>query len=77
MICKGANDVNPLLLEIPLQIETERLLLRAPKQLGDGSIVNEAIQFSITELKTWLPFAQKLPTVEETEVNLRMAILIS
>ncbi|MGV2910646.1 GNAT family N-acetyltransferase, partial [Bacillus safensis] len=53
--------------------ETERLILRAPHQTGDGKIVNQAIKDSFSELKAWLPFAQKLPTAEETEINLRNA----
>ncbi|MEW6980835.1 MULTISPECIES: GNAT family N-acetyltransferase [Bacillus] len=65
--------MNPLLLDVPLQLETERLILRAPLQTGDGKIVNQAIRDSFSELKAWLPFAQKLPTVEETEINLRLA----
>jgi ribosomal-protein-serine acetyltransferase len=65
--------MNPLLLDVTLQLETERLILRAPLQTGDGSIVNKAIRDSFNELKAWLPFAQELPTVEETEINLRNA----
>ncbi|WP_342501817.1 GNAT family protein [Bacillus sp. FSL W7-1085] len=65
--------MNPLLLDIPLQLETERLILRAPHQTGDGKIVNQAIKDSFSELKAWLPFAQELPTAEETEINLRNA----
>ena len=65
--------MSQLLLDIPLQFETERLILRAPRQSGEGSIVNEAIKDSIKELKDWLPFAQTTPTVEETEVSLRVA----
>ncbi|WP_226674842.1 GNAT family N-acetyltransferase [Mesobacillus jeotgali] len=64
---------DPILIEIPSQLETERLLLRAPNRTGDGSIVNQAIRDSFNELKAWLPFAQKLPAVEETEINLRKA----
>jgi hypothetical protein len=67
--------MHPILLEVPLQIETERLILRAPLQSGDGSMVNNAIRESFDELRAWLPFAQKLPAVEETEVNLREAHL--
>ncbi|TFB24071.1 N-acetyltransferase [Filobacillus milosensis] len=67
--------MNPLLLEIPLYLETERLFLRAPNQSGDGSIVNEAIKNSINELKDWLPFAQTIPSVEETEVIWREAYI--
>lgn len=65
--------MNPLLLDIPLQLETERLILRAPHQTGDGKIVNQAIKDSFSELKAWLPFAHELPTAEETEINLRNA----
>ncbi|WHY79873.1 GNAT family N-acetyltransferase [Neobacillus sp. WH10] len=64
--------MNPLLLDVPLQLETDRLILRAPLQTGDGNIVNQAIRH-LNELKVWLPFAQELPTVEETEINLRNA----
>jgi ribosomal-protein-serine acetyltransferase len=64
---------DPILFDIPSQLETERLLLRAPHCTGDGSIVNQAIRESYEELKAWLPFAQKLPAVEETEINLRKA----
>jgi ribosomal-protein-serine acetyltransferase len=65
--------MNPLLLDVPIKIETERLILRAPLQFGDGNIVNLAIRDSFNELRLWLPFAQKLPTVQETEINLRNA----
>ncbi|PGZ94936.1 GNAT family N-acetyltransferase [Bacillus pseudomycoides] len=65
--------MNPILLDVPSQIETERLILRAPLQSGDGSIVNIAIKNSFNELKAWLPFAQNIPAVEETEINLREA----
>lgn len=68
--------MNPLIIDVPLQIETERLILRAPHQTGDGNIVNQAIRDSFKELKAWLPFAQELPSVEETEVNLRNAHII-
>lgn len=67
--------MNPILLYVPSQIETERLILRAPLQSGDGNIVNAAIRDSINELKVWLPFAQNIPAVEETEINLREAYI--
>ncbi|MBM7587627.1 RimJ/RimL family protein N-acetyltransferase [Bacillus pakistanensis] len=65
--------MNPLLLDVPLKLETERLILRAPLQTGDGNMVNQAIRDSFNELKAWLPFAQEQPSVEETEINLRNA----
>ncbi|WP_228116124.1 hypothetical protein [Fictibacillus phosphorivorans] len=44
--------MNPLLLDFPLQMNTERLILRAPLQSGDEEIVNEAIKDSFNELKS-------------------------
>lgn len=66
---------NPLLFDIPAQLTTERLILRAPNHSGDGNIVNQAIRDSFTELKAWMPFAQEIPSIEETEINLRNAYI--
>lgn len=65
--------MNPILIDVPSQLETERLILRAPCQTGDGQLVNQAIKDSYNELKPWMPFAQSIPDVEETEANLRNA----
>jgi len=65
--------MNPILLEVPLQIETDRLILRAPLQSGEGNVVHQAINDSISELKQWLNLFQSIPTVEETEILLRNA----
>ncbi|WP_214753431.1 GNAT family N-acetyltransferase [Exiguobacterium sp. s16] len=59
--------------DTPLQIETGRLYLRAPRAGEDARIVNEAIRESHDELKRWLPFAQEVPTLSETEENLKRA----
>ncbi|MDP5274931.1 GNAT family N-acetyltransferase [Chengkuizengella axinellae] len=64
--------MNPLLLDFPTQFTTERLLIRMPKP-GDGQVVYEAINASITELKPWMPFAQKHQTSEDVEINIREA----
>ncbi len=66
--------MNPILIDIPIRLETDRLFLRVPRP-GDGNVVNHAIRDSINELKMWLPFAQKKPTIEETELNLREAYI--
>ncbi|MED1266812.1 GNAT family N-acetyltransferase [Bacillus mycoides] len=65
--------MNSILLDVPLQIETDRLILRAPLQAGDGNVVHQAIKDSINELKQWLLLFQSIPTVEETEILLRNA----
>jgi ribosomal-protein-serine acetyltransferase len=67
--------MNPILIDVPLQIETDRLILRAPLQAGDGNVVNQAIKDSINELKQWLFLYQAIPTVEETEIILRNAYI--
>ncbi|TCI30073.1 N-acetyltransferase [Exiguobacterium sp. SL-10] len=59
--------------DTPLQIETGRLYLRAPRAGEDARVVNEAIRASHDELKRWLPFAQEVPTLSETEENLKQA----
>jgi RimJ/RimL family protein N-acetyltransferase len=65
---------NPLLLSIPESIESDRLLIRAPKW-GDGIQLNEAVIESSNELKPWMPWAQSIPTVEESEIVIRRARL--
>ncbi|MGI8348457.1 GNAT family N-acetyltransferase [Niallia circulans] len=65
--------MNPILLDIPLRIETDRLILRAPHQAGDGDVVFHAIKDSFHELKQWLSLFQTIPTVDEIEIILRNA----
>src|SRR5690606_13163701 len=62
----------PLLFDIPEQLESERLIIRAPL-FGDGSIVNEAIKESLDELRPWMIWAQQLQAPAETETYIRDA----
>jgi RimJ/RimL family protein N-acetyltransferase len=64
--------LHALLLEIPEKLETQRLTLVAAAP-GQGAIVNAAIVDSHEELKRWMPWAQKVPTVDESEVYCRQA----
>ena len=48
--------MNPLLIDIPDRLETERLLLRVPRA-GDGELVYASVRESIEELKRWMPWA--------------------
>jgi ribosomal-protein-serine acetyltransferase len=66
--------INPILLEFPESLETERMLIRAP-QWGDGLPKNQALRESINELRPWLPFAKTIPTIEESEAGVRKARL--
>jgi ribosomal-protein-serine acetyltransferase len=68
----GVNIVNPILLDIPHQFTTDRLLIRMP-YLGDGKVVFDSIQASINELKEWLPFARYEQVQQNVEENIREA----
>lgn len=64
--------MNPILFDFPHEFQTDRLLIRCPLP-GDGPMVHEAIVESQEALKKWLPFAVNLPSVEESEENVRRA----
>jgi RimJ/RimL family protein N-acetyltransferase len=53
---------------VPDALETERLVLRSPMP-GDGAALNAAVIESFDELRVWMPWAHRLPTVEETEAH--------
>lgn len=65
---------NPILYTIPEVFESKRLLIRAPLW-EDGPMVNEAIRESMDELRPWMPWARSIPTLEESEINIRRARL--
>ena len=60
----------PILLDIPNQIESERLILRAPHP-GEGAMVNAATRESLAELQPWFPWVHPVPAPEDTEEYLR------
>lgn len=62
----------PILKDFPHSFETERLWIRIPMP-GDGEQVNEAILESLESLQPWMPWAQKPPSREESEANVRQA----
>lgn len=67
-------SMNPLLLDFPDEIRSERLLIRAPRA-GDGALLNASIVESLDELRPWMPWAQTCPTIEESEEVCRRAYL--
>jgi RimJ/RimL family protein N-acetyltransferase len=63
---------NPLLLDIPEVLETERLILRCPLP-GDGAAVNAGLRDSWSTLHAWMAWAsaEEPPLVDDTEMRQR------
>ncbi len=62
--------MKPILVDLPVPILTPRLLIR-PVLAGDGKEINAAVIESLEELKPFMPWAQKAPSVEESEESVR------
>ncbi len=62
--------MDPLLLNIPEEFETARLLVRAPRA-GDGREAHAAIVESAERLQVWIPWAKPSLPVEEAELRAR------
>lgn len=66
---------DPILMDLPSSIETERLLLRPP-QAGDGQALHEAVAESLAELRRFpasLPWVGAEQTVQSSEIYCRTA----
>lgn len=64
--------MNPILIDVPEVIETERLILR-PFRPGDGPELYRSLQESQMHLAPWLAWAVNTPTPESSEVEVRQA----
>jgi len=64
--------LDPLLIDVPERLQTERLVLRPPRP-GDGAALCEAVTASLDELRPWMPWAQQAPAPEESEALARGA----
>jgi hypothetical protein len=66
---------DPVLIDLPTSIETERLLMRPP-QAGDGAMLYAAITESLPELRRFLaslPWVAAEQSIESSEVYCRNA----
>ncbi|MFN7037941.1 MAG: GNAT family N-acetyltransferase [Alphaproteobacteria bacterium] len=61
---------NPILLDLPLPIYTERLISR-PVTIGDGKAVFEAIDESRAEFEPWLPWVNSVKKWQDSEITAR------
>lgn len=67
------DDVNPLLIDIPMPIETDRLILREPRA-GDGAAVTAAKMETWSDLTHWMNWAKDSPpSPEKDEIFMRQA----
>lgn len=62
--------IDPLLIDVPEHVLTERLLLRPPRP-GDGAMMCEAVLASLDELRPWMPWARQPTTPEASEAHAR------
>jgi len=62
--------MDPLLIDVPERIETQRFILRCP-QAGDGQAINTAVCQTLDELRPWLPWAQSAPSLDDSELYCR------
>lgn len=61
---------NPILLNIPEEFETQRLMLHSHRD-EDVQITNTAVKESIAELSRWLPWAKEPQTMAQTLAFIR------
>jgi RimJ/RimL family protein N-acetyltransferase len=70
---------SPLLIDLPMPIRTNRLLLRLP-DVGDGQYISEAWEESLPELRRWLEWARASDrsalSCEETMRRFRVEALL-
>lgn len=64
------TSINPILIDIPMPVETPRLILRNVLP-GDGQAMFDAKKDSFEELRRWMPWANELGTVEDSEMVAR------
>jgi RimJ/RimL family protein N-acetyltransferase len=64
---------NPVLLDIPDHIETERLHIRAPRP-GDGAVIHASVLETLDDLRRFpasMPWTMEEPSVARSEENAR------
>jgi RimJ/RimL family protein N-acetyltransferase len=78
-VCIGIGQMlDPLLIDVPTTLETQRLTLRAFRA-GDGVVLHEALAESITHLREFLwflPWVAEDPTPETAEIRCRSGSLL-
>jgi len=65
--------MDPILLDLPMPIYTPRLCIK-PREIGEGKILNKAINESRDFLKAWMPFALNEQSIEDSELHCRRSL---
>lgn len=60
----------PLLIDLPPRLDTERLIVRGARE-GDGAALHASVSASIEHLRPWMPWAQAAPSPAESEATAR------
>ena len=66
------TPIDPILIDIPMPIETDRLIIRSPMP-GDGPLVTDAKRETWNDLTRWMPWAKGTPDEREDEAVMRRA----
>ena len=67
------EEINPVLIDLPEEITTERLLLRCPR-IGEGAPVLDGIRASLKELQPWMPWAKDDYALADAEMWCRRSL---
>ncbi len=62
----GIMAVEPIMLDVPSEMESERLIMRPPRP-GDGERINAVVRECATELERWMSWANPTPEPAATE----------
>ncbi len=66
------NTKNPILIDIPMPIVTDRMIIREPR-FCDGVAIHEGKEESFAEIHKWMDWAKTRSTIEEDEIVAREA----
>jgi len=66
------NFETPILIDLPMPIETDRLIIREPRA-GDGLAVHEAKIETWDMVQKWMPWATELGSIDDNEKVMRDA----
>lgn len=66
------NTNTPILIDLPMPIETDRLIIREPR-FGDGEALHKAKIETWNTLHEWMPWAKEPSTIQDDEIVMREA----